>query len=198
VVEEAVPVVLLRLAVPGPVGGLEVLEDDPDVLPLLRGVGPHVELALPAARRCLHGALEPGVLIRGVVDHELGDDLEPAGVCLVDEALELPHRPVVAVDRGVVRDVVAVVAAGRGVEGQQPQRGDPEVLQVVELGRQPREIADAVTVGVEEGPHVQLVDDGVLVPLAVVGGAGCIEGHSGAVSWRAGRDVGAGSRTRKP
>src|SRR5690606_9089579 len=62
-------------------------------------------------------------------------------------------------------DVVAVVESGRGVERQKPQRRTAEVLQVVELRRQAREVADAVAVAVEEGTHVQLVDHGVLVPV---------------------------------
>ena len=42
--------------------------------------------------------------------------------------------------------------------------GDAEALQVVELLRQAREVADAVVVAVEERADVRLVDDGVLVP----------------------------------
>ena len=66
--------------------------------------------------------------------------------------------------RAVVGDVVAVVAAGRRIERQQPQRGDAEILQIVELFGQPGEIADAVIVAVGKGLDVKLVDDGVLVP----------------------------------
>src|SRR5262249_58331671 len=46
----------------------------------------------------------------------------------------------------------------------QPQRGDAEVLQVVELLGQPGEVADAVVVAVGERLDVQLVDDRRLVP----------------------------------
>ena len=65
---------------------------------------------------------------------------------------------------GVVGDVVAVVAQRRGTEGQQPDGGDAQVLQVVELLRQAAEIADAVGHAVEEGADVDFVDDGVFVP----------------------------------
>src|SRR5207237_7690080 len=56
----------------------------------------------------------------------------------------------------------------RGVERQEPQRGDPEILQVIELAREPLEIADPVIVGVKERLDVQLVDDRVLVPKRVL------------------------------
>ena len=78
--------------------------------------------------------------------------------------LEILHGPEIGIDRAVVGDVVAVVAAGRGIERQQPQRGDAELLEIAELLAQPGEIADAVIVAVGEGLDVKLVDDGVLVP----------------------------------
>ena len=43
----------------------------------------------------------------------------------------------------------------------------PEVGQVVEARREAREVADAVPVAVHEGAHVDLVDDGVAVPLRI-------------------------------
>ncbi len=113
-------------------------------------------------------ALEPVVLVGGVVDDELGDDAQAALLRFQDEAAKVLHRPEVGIDVAVVGDVVAVVAAGRGVERQQPQRGDAEILQIVELVGQPREIADAVIVAVVKRLHMELVDDGVLVPKLVV------------------------------
>ena len=113
------------------------------------------------------------MLIRGVIDHELGDDPQIAAVRLADKVLEVVHPPVGRVDVLVVGNVVAVVAQRRGIERQQPQGGDAEVLQVVELAAQPLKVADAVVVGVEEGLDVQLIDDRVLVPQRVRGrGAG--------------------------
>ena len=52
---EAVPVVLPGDRVPGPVRGLEVLEDDARVAVALGGVAPHVEVA-PAAAGAARGA----------------------------------------------------------------------------------------------------------------------------------------------
>ena len=104
------------------------------------------------------------MLIGGVVDDQLGDDADAAPVRLVDEALEVVERAVARMDVLVVGDVVAVVAQRRRIERQQPEAVDAEVLQVVELLRQAREVADAVVVAVEEGADVRLVDDRVLVP----------------------------------
>src|SRR5262249_28123973 len=48
----------------------------------------------------------------------------------------------------------------------QPDRVDAELLQIAELRRDPRQVADAVAVGVGEAAHVDLVEDGVAPPLA--------------------------------
>ena len=77
------------------------------------------------------------MLIRGVVDDQLGDDPDAAPVRFVDEAVEVRQRAVARMDVLVVRDVVPVVSQRRRVEGQQPERVDPEVFEIRELLRQP-------------------------------------------------------------
>jgi hypothetical protein len=161
---EAVPVVRLRHRIPGPVAGLEVLEDDPGVGVAVGAVAPHVARPGGAAGRRAPRGLEPRVVDRGVVDDQLGDHLEVAAVGLGQQALEVGQRAVVGVDRGVVGDVVAAVAHRRWIERQQPQRGDAEILQVVEPVDQPGQVADAVAVAVAEAAQVQLVDHRLLEP----------------------------------
>ena len=162
---EAVPVVALGHRVPRPVRRLGVGEDDPRVGVLVGVVAPHVEVAVPAAGRCLAGPLEPRVGVRGVVHHQLDDHLEVAVVGRPQEPLEAGQVAVARVDRAVVGDVVAVVAQRRREERQHPHGVDAELDEVVELGGQPVEVADAVAVRVAERADVQLVDDDVAVPL---------------------------------
>src|SRR4051812_43093796 len=104
------------------------------------------------------------MLVGGMIDDELGDDAQAAALGLDDEALEILHGPEIGIDCAVVGDVIAVVAAGGGVERQQPQRGDAELLQIIEFFGQAGEIADAIIVAVGKRLDVKLVDDGVLVP----------------------------------
>ncbi len=161
---EAVPVVGLGDRIPRPVGALEVGEDDARLGVLLRAVAPHVVVALRAARRGVAGALEPCVVRRGVVEHQLGDHAQAPLVGLVEQLRHVVDAPVRGVHAHVVGDVIAAVAQRRRVERQQPQRGDAEVAQVVELADEAGEIAHAVAVGVVKGAHVQLVDQRVHVP----------------------------------
>ena len=104
------------------------------------------------------------MLVGGVIDHQLGDDAQLAPLGFLHEAAEVLHRAEVGIDVAIVGDVVAVVAPGRGIERQQPERGDAEVLQIVEPLGQAGEIADAVVVAVGERLDVQLIDDRVLEP----------------------------------
>jgi hypothetical protein len=95
-------------------------------------------------------------------------------VRLADQVAEVAQRAESRVDAHVVGDVVAVVAQRRGIERQQPDAGDAEVGEVVELPRQPGEIAYAVAAGIEISLDVQLIDDGVFVPQRIVGH--CVSG----------------------
>ncbi len=162
------PEVGLGHRVPGPVGRLGVGEDDARARVLVVVVAPHVEVALGRARRRAPRGLEPRVLVRGVVDDQLGDDAQLQPVRLLEHLAEVVERAVLRVDLVVVGDVVAVVLERRGVERHQPDRVDAEVLDVAELGGEALEVADAVVVGIEEGLDVELVDDRIHVPVRLV------------------------------
>ncbi len=168
--EEAVPVELAGFRIPGPVRFLGIREDDPRARVFLVGIAPDIPVAGTGIRVRTAGALEPVVLVGRVVDDEFGDDPQAALLGFLDEAAEILHRPEIGVDVAVIGDVIAVVAAGGGVERQQPQRGDAEILQIPQFLGQPGKVADAVIVAVGEGLDVELVDDRILVPELVGGG----------------------------
>src|SRR5438045_5490094 len=104
------------------------------------------------------------MLIAGVIDHQLGDDTQAALMGLAQKGLEIVDRAVAGMDSRVIGDVVSVVAQWRGIERQEPDDVDAEVLEVVELAGQSLEVADAVVIAIEERTDVRLIDDLVLVP----------------------------------
>ena len=162
--EEAVPVIGVGHVVPGPVGHLDVLEDDAGVLVLLRGVAPDVELAPGAAGFGAAGALEPRVLVRGVVQHQLGDHAQAAMVRLDQEIFEVGQGAVHRVDAVVIGDVVTVILERRRIEREQPERGHAQVLQVIQpLGQAPK-VPHPVAVAVVKRADVEFVDDAAFVP----------------------------------
>src|SRR5947199_8217881 len=107
------------------------------------------------------------MLVRGVVDDEVDQDTDAAAVGLTHELDEIAAGAEARINAVVVRNVVAVVAARRGLERRQPDGVDPERLEVVEPPAQPLEVAPAVAVRIEVGLDIQAVDDGVLVPEVV-------------------------------
>src|SRR5262249_15603594 len=85
--EEAVPIELAGDGIPGPVRLLGIGKDDPCAFVSLIGVAPDVEIARHRAALGAAGALEPRMLVRGVVDDQLDDDAHAA---LMRFAHELP------------------------------------------------------------------------------------------------------------
>jgi hypothetical protein len=104
------------------------------------------------------------MLVRGVVDDEVDQHADAALLGGVGEFDEIAEGPVGRIDPVVIRDVVAVVLSRRGLERHQPDRGDPEPVQIIEPAHQALEIAYAVRIGVHVGANREAVDDRVLVP----------------------------------
>ncbi|MNP02601.1 hypothetical protein D3C76_944590 [compost metagenome] len=143
---EAVPEVLAGHRVPGPVGFFGVEKDDAGAVIFLVVIGPHVEVSGCGAFFRLACALEPRVLVRGMVDDQFGNHPQTALVRLGNKAFCVGHGAVVAMDAPVLGDVIAVVAAWRGIERQQPDGIDAQVGNVVEFGDQTGKITDSVVI----------------------------------------------------
>ncbi len=134
---------------------------------------PDVPVAVDRIRRGGR-VLEPGVLVAGVIDDEVEDDLDPPLVGRGQEAVEVLVGAVVGLDLLVIDRVVAVIARG-GEDGHQPESVHSEigvglgiaVVEVVQLGRQSLEIADAIGVGIREAADEDLVEDGSPRPFVI-------------------------------
>ncbi len=156
--EERLPVV--RLGFGGP-GHHALARRTPPVPVPLRTIGPGT------------GFDEPWVLVGGVVDDQVHEDLDAASVGRGEQLVEVGEGAKGGVDVLVVADVVAVVVLGRAVDRAEPEHVDPELSQVVELGDDAGQVADAVAVRVHEAARVDLVDDGPRPPRVGAGrGAG--------------------------
>ena len=108
---------------------------------------------------------EPGVLVGAVVHHQIHEDPQSPGVGALQHLLEELQIPVIRVDVFVIRDVVAEVRVGRGIEGGEPDGVHPQALDIVQLGEHAPEIADPVPVAVAEAAGPDLIDRHFLVPL---------------------------------
>jgi len=166
--EERVIVVLVRPAIElpgraaedrGPVVGRPVHPIAPDIpIPFRVGAGgTRLE--------------EPAMLIGGVVEDQVQDDADVAGVCLVEEGGEVCQRAVLGRDVRVVGNVVAAVQERGWIMRRQPDRIDAETGQVIEPGSHSREVTDAVPVAVREAARIDLIEDGPLPPCLLHSGS---------------------------
>ena len=120
------------------------------------------------------GGAEPGVLVAGVVDHQVHYQAHAAGVQARDEGVDVGQGAEERVNVLVVGDVVAVVVLGGAVDGAEPDHVHAQGVQVVQAGEEAGEVAHAVTVAVLEGAGVDLVDHRVAPPVRP---AACVAGR---------------------
>ena len=130
-------------------------------------VGPDVPIGVRAGLLPGRGD-KPRIVDGGVADDVVEEDLQPALVGLGKQAAGILVRAVARRDAVVVPDVIAGVVERRIEERIQPDRVDAQALHIVQLRDDPRQIADAVAVGIEEGLGIDLVDDGVMDPRRAV------------------------------
>ena len=121
--------------------------------------------ALGAARPGGQRLLEPHVLIRAVVGHDVDDDLDLPLVQGRDELVEVLEGAQTGVDVAVVGDVVAAVGQLRGIERAQPHGIHSQVPQVVRATGHAAQVPQAVAVGVLEAARIDLVDDRLPPPV---------------------------------
>src|SRR5690606_9237345 len=126
---EPMPEIGFRHGIPGPVGSLEILENDARFLIALDIVAPYVELPLGGARRRPPRSLEPGMLIGGMVEHELGDDADSPPVSLGQEGAEIVQGAVGGIHGAIIGYVVSVILEGGWIERKNPKRGNPQIGQ---------------------------------------------------------------------
>jgi hypothetical protein len=148
---------------------------------LTAAVAEEVAGPLGAARRGRQRRLEPRVLARGVVGHEVDQDPEPELVRCRDEGVGVVEGAEDGVDVAVVGDVVARVVHRRDVERGQPDGLHPQVAQVGEPGRDAGQVAETVAVAVHPAARVDLVDHRMSPPGRVVGLGGVHESVGGRV-----------------
>ena len=115
---EPMPIIRPGLLVPRPVGALRINENDARSGVFSVIIRPYIEVPIDRADLRLACALEPRMLVRGVVHHQLGDNPHPALVRRGDEAADVGQRAVIGMHAAIVADVVAIIAPRRGIERQ--------------------------------------------------------------------------------
>ena len=109
------------------------------------------------------------MLVGGVVQHQVHDDANAVLLRVLLHLVEVGERAIDRIDVFVVGNVVAEIDLRRGIAGRDPDGVDAELLQVVELGGDAGQIADAVIVAVGKAARIDFVEDRMLPPLMTFG-----------------------------
>ncbi|MNF83774.1 hypothetical protein D3C84_661040 [compost metagenome] len=126
-------------------------------LPVIGLIAPDVEVTIRIVETAAR-LLEPGVLDRGVVDHDIEHQFDPALAGLGDQQFTVGHGAVARIDGVVITDVVTVVTLGRTQERRDPQAIDAQPVQVVELGHDAEQITRGIACVAVKTLRVDLVD----------------------------------------
>ena len=107
---------------------------------------------------------EPWMLVRGVIGHEVEQNLEPPPMGLRQQVVEVCQAAEAWIYIAIVGNVIAEINHRRRVNGRDPDRLDPKADKIVEPLLYPFEVAYTVVVSVLKGARVDLIDHACLPP----------------------------------
>ena len=140
----------LKLAVP--VVGRKLL------LAFKAGLAPDVIVAVGVVLASLAALYEPGMLVRGVIDHQIQQHFEPQLMRAVQHFFELLQRPVFGMYVLVIGDVIAVIRVGRRVDRAEPDAVHAKLFDIFQLVVDAVQVADPVAVSVAKAPDPDLIE----------------------------------------
>src|SRR3954467_8577858 len=106
-----------------------------------------------------------------MVGNEIENNLHLPAMEFGNELIEISERTEDRIDARVVRNIVAEVRHGRGIDWREPNRIDAEPIEIIEARNDSRQISDAVAAGVLKRARVDLVNDPLLPPLVLLAGS---------------------------
>ncbi|KKQ36716.1 MAG: hypothetical protein US53_C0041G0003, partial [Candidatus Woesebacteria bacterium GW2011_GWA1_37_7] len=124
---------------------------------------PDIPVALGAVLGAF-GFQKPGVLVAGMVDHQVQQDADAVGSGRPDKFPHVLHAAELGVDGLVVADVIAVIVVWRGIHRANPDRVDAQVRQVGDAPDDAPQVANSIAVAVLETARVDLVDHASFPP----------------------------------
>ena len=108
--------------------------------------------------------LEPAVLVRGMVQHQVHDDTDVVFFGFDNKGIHVGQCAEHGVNIAVVGNIVAVVVLRAAVDGAKPDGVNAQGLQIVQPPDDTGQVADAIAVAVLKAAGVDLVDHSVFPP----------------------------------
>lgn len=105
------------------------------------------------------------MLVGGMVNDQIHDELHPAGMDPLEQAVKVLHGAELLHDCPVIADIIAVIVVRRIIDRRAPDGIDAQVFEVVELFINTVQVADPIAVGIFKGARIDLIEHGLLPPL---------------------------------
>ena len=103
-----------------------------------------------------------------MAQNQVHDDVQPSFVSFLEQVFKILQIAKFRVDGVVIRNVIAKIDIGGGVDRRHPDAIHPQVSQVVKVLDDAWQVTDAVPVGILKGTRIDLIDDPILPPKSVV------------------------------
>ena len=127
-------------------------------------IAPNVPIAMCRSTR-RRRIEEPFVLRGSVVEHKIHNDADIMLPGIVRQMLEVVQRAIHRIDVFVIRDVITEVDLGRGIARCDPNGIDPKIFQIIQMGVDALEIANAIIVTIGKAARINFIEDHMLPPL---------------------------------
>ena len=112
-----------------------------------------VRIALPLS--ALH---KPAMFVRGVVHHQIHDDLKALLMGFCQKPVKILHGPELFHNSLIIADVITVVIIGRLVNRRHPDHVNAKLFQIIQPVYDPLQIPDPVPVTVHKTSGIDLIN----------------------------------------
>ena len=112
----------------------------------------------------LPALLKPRMLIGTMTRHDVNHHLKSEPMRLGNQRVKIRQAAVFRVDVAVIGDIIAEILLRRRVERADPNRINPEIGNILKPRGNPRQIADAVGIGILKRTGIDLVNNGGFPP----------------------------------
>src|SRR5215468_9664896 len=116
------------------------------------------------------------MLIRRMIRDIVQKDFELTPMGLGHELIKVCQSTKEGIDIRIVRDIVAKVSHGGWKDRRQPERIDPQPLEIIESTGNASQITNAITITVHKRARIDMIDHAALPPQRCTG-------HSPSPQW---------------
>src|SRR5690606_13824418 len=110
-------------------------------------------------------SLKPGMLIRSVVNNQLGNYPHITLMSFFQQLLKLLYVAISGIYAVIISNIISVVFQRRRIKWKDPDGRNPQALQIIQFLKQPFKIANPIPIAVAKCFDMQFVDYSIFIPM---------------------------------